>query len=143
MHQGGHQWCAVFIADFGLFLHHIGSDSNPGMTLKEPSRLRDCDVLRSCLKQSKEKIIIRPDFGRSYRHLSFRKQPMKTGHSTLLCYIIPSLLHPVSLGSFRNRYRGIYIYIYIYIIIIIIIISCWQHGYPWPSLATPPYRSSP
>ena len=29
------------------------------------------------------------------------------------------------------------------IIIIIIIISCWQHGYPWPSLATPPYRSSP
>ena len=32
--------------------------------------------------------------------------------------------------------------IYLYIIIIIII-SCWQHGYPWPSLATPPYRSSP
>ena len=29
------------------------------------------------------------------------------------------------------------------IIIIIIIISCWQHGYPWPSFATPPYRSSP
>ena len=29
------------------------------------------------------------------------------------------------------------------IVIIIIIISCWQHGYPWPSLATPPYRSSP
>ena len=28
-------------------------------------------------------------------------------------------------------------------VIIIIIISCWQHGYPWPSLATPPYRSSP
>ena len=21
--------------------------------------------------------------------------------------------------------------------------SCWWHGYPWPSLATPPYRSSP
>ena len=31
--------------------------------------------------------------------------------------------------------------IYIYIIIIIIM-SRWQHGYPWPSLATPPYRSS-
>ena len=31
----------------------------------------------------------------------------------------------------------------IYRVIIIIIISCWQHGYPWPSLATPPYRSSP
>ena len=45
----------VFIADFGLFLHHIGSDSNPGMTLEEPSRLRDLDVLCSCLYQSKEK----------------------------------------------------------------------------------------
>ena len=31
----------------------------------------------------------------------------------------------------------------IYIIIIIIIMSRWLHGYPWPSLATPPYRSSP
>ena len=27
--------------------------------------------------------------------------------------------------------------------IIIIIMSCRQHGYPWPSLATSPYRSSP
>ena len=108
MHQGGLQWCAVFIADFGLFLHHISSDSNPGLTLKEPSRLHDRDVLRSCLYQSKEKKnnIKRPDFGRSYRHLSFSKQPMKTGHSTLLCYITPSLPHPVSPGYFRNRYRG-------------------------------------
>ena len=45
----------VFIADFGLFLHHISSNSNPGMTLEEPSRLRDHNVLRSCLYQSKEK----------------------------------------------------------------------------------------
>ena len=28
-------------------------------------------------------------------------------------------------------------------VIIIIIMSCRQHGYPWPSLATSPYRSSP
>ena len=55
MHQGGLQWFTVFIADFGLFLHHIGSDSNPGMTLKEPNHLPDNDVLRSCLYQSKEK----------------------------------------------------------------------------------------
>ena len=27
--------------------------------------------------------------------------------------------------------------------IIIIIMSCRQHGYPWPSLATSPYHSSP
>ena len=29
------------------------------------------------------------------------------------------------------------------IINIIIIVSCHRHGYPWPSLATSPYRSSP
>ena len=29
------------------------------------------------------------------------------------------------------------------IIIIIIIMSCHRHGYPWPSLNTSPYRSSP
>ena len=29
------------------------------------------------------------------------------------------------------------------IIIIIIIMSCRQHGYPWPSLVTSPYHSSP
>ena len=29
------------------------------------------------------------------------------------------------------------------VIIIIIIMSCRQHGYPWPSLATSPYCSSP
>ena len=28
-------------------------------------------------------------------------------------------------------------------VIIIIIMSCCQHGYPWPSLATSPYHSSP
>ena len=32
--------------------------------------------------------------------------------------------------------------IIIIIIIIINIILCRQHGYPWPSLATPPYHSS-
>ena len=42
------------------------------------------------------------------------------GISTLVCYLMSNTFY-----------------------IIIIIISCWQHGYPWPSLATPPYRSSP
>ena len=38
----------------------------------------------------------------------------------------------------------IYIYIYIYIyIIILIIMPCHRHWYPWPSLATSPYRSLP
>ena len=56
MHQGGLQRCAVFIADFGLFLHHISSDSKPGLTLKEPSRHRDCDVYsRASTKAKKNK----------------------------------------------------------------------------------------
>ena len=48
--------------------------------------------------------------------------------------------------------ENLYIYIYIYnavfyvhkiiIIIIIIVMSYSQHGYPWSSLATSPYRSS-
>ena len=42
---------------------------------------------RASTKAKKKKKLIRPDFGLSYRHLSFSKQPMKTGHSTLLCYI--------------------------------------------------------
>ena len=44
----------VFIADFGLFLHHINSDRNTSMTLEEPSCLLDYDVLRSCLYHSKK-----------------------------------------------------------------------------------------
>ena len=39
-----------------------------------------------------------------YRHLSFSQ--WKIGHFTLLCYIIPSLPHPVSADYFRIRYRG-------------------------------------
>ena len=35
------------------------------------------------------------------------------------------------------------LYFHFSIIIIIIIMSCHLHGYPWPSLATFPYRSSP
>ena len=39
------------------------------------------------------------------------------------------------------RITWIIIIIILIIIIIIILMSCHQHGYPWPSLATPPYRS--
>ena len=79
MHQAGLLWCTVFIADFGLFSAFISAPIvTLGMILEEPSRLRDRDVLRSCLYQSKKKkILIRMDFGRSYRHLSFSKQPME------------------------------------------------------------------
>ena len=36
-----------------------------------------------------------------------------------------------------------YVYKSCIYIIIIIIMSCHEHGYPWPSLATSPYHSSP
>ena len=41
------------------YMHHIGSDSNPGLTLEEPSRLLDRDVLRSC-KNKTDKAGLRP-----------------------------------------------------------------------------------
>ena len=47
-------------------------------------------VIATCYARASTKAkknLIRPDFSCSYRHLSFSKQPMKTGHSTLLCYI--------------------------------------------------------
>ena len=72
----------VFIADFGLFLHHIGSDSKPrhdsGRVKPPPWSLVPLPKQR--------KIQIRPDFGRSYRHLSFSKQPIKTAFHTPLLY---------------------------------------------------------
>ena len=106
MHQGRSSVMHCLHRWFQGFLHNIGSDSNPGMTLEEPSHLLDHDVLRSCLYQSKKKKKIRPDFGRSYRHLSFSNSQWKTGHFTLLYYIIPSLPHLVSADYFQIRYRG-------------------------------------
>ena len=50
-------------------------------------------------------------------------------------------IHTLSLSL--SLYIYIYIYIYVYIYIYIIIMSCRQHGYPWLSLATSPYYSSP
>ena len=43
-----------------------------------------------------------------------------------------------------TTYRWLsFLQVTIYIIIIIIIMSCRQHGYPWPSLATSPNHWSP
>ena len=61
MHQGRSSVMLCLHCRFRVFLHHIGSDSNPGMTLEEPSRLPHCDVLRTCLYQKNKK----PNFGRS------------------------------------------------------------------------------
>ena len=106
----------VFINDFELFLHHIGSDRNPGMTLEEPTRLLNRDMLRSCLYQSKKKTLIRPDFGRSYIHLSFSNSQWKTGHSTLL-YYIQYHLYLIYIYIYIYIYIMSFIYIYIYIYI--------------------------
>ena len=66
------------------------------------------------------------------------------------------LTYKLYIYFFSKNYwlTNLYIYIYIYIHIqdlvlnssqgfIIIIILCRLHRYPWPSLATSPYRSSP
>ena len=47
-------------------------------------------------------------------------------------------LQPITFSSHLYIYIHAYIYIYI-----IIIMSCRQHRYPWPSLATSPNYSSP
>ena len=45
--------------------------------------------------------------------------------------------------SLHNQHLQLCCVIYFCFNILIIIMSCHQHGYPWPSLATSPYRSSP
>ena len=51
---------------------------------------------------------------------------------------------PLAYPFFYNSYFSLLLfYLLISIEFIIIIMSCRQHGYPWPSLATFPYRSSP
>ena len=52
-----------------------------------------------------------------------------------------ALGHINSCKLFNAKSCSIYIYIYIYIIIIMM--PWCRHGYPWPSLATSPYRSLP
>ena len=65
---------------------------------------------------------------------------LETG-GDLLPLNLPMKDHQLKLMS-KTLMSKYYIYTYIYIYIIIIM-SCRQHGYPWPSLATFPYRSSP
>ena len=75
------------------------------------------------------------------------------GYGTLATFLIGLVLWLINHRSLCNAQSCFYTYIK-YVICkhilpiytvkwFIIIISCWQHGYPWPSLATPPYRSSP
>ena len=45
------------------------------------------------------------------------------------------------LNKLSPQQRGGRVQLVCICIYIIIIMSCCQHGYPWPSLATPPYRS--
>ena len=47
----------------------------------------------------------------------------------------------LSVEGIKEKYLIICLTLYHFIIIIIM--SCRQHGYPWPSFATSPYRSSP
>ena len=51
------------------------------------SLIATCYARASTKAKKKKKSLIRPDFGRSYRHLSFSNSQWKTGHSTSLYYI--------------------------------------------------------
>ena len=53
--------------------------------------------------------------------------------------MVVAYFHPMSIFS---PYSARTIFLDNIIIIIIIIMSCRQHRYPWPSLATSPYHSS-
>ena len=60
---------------------------------------------------------------------------------------LPSKIYLIHrLGLFNSKYLLFYkdesLKRFLRLVIIIIILSCHQHGFPWPSLATPPYRSS-
>ena len=55
-----------------------------------------------------------------------------------------------SIRMFKHNWNSVWFFFFqiiivsiLQIVIIIIIMSCRQHGYPWPSLATSPYHSSP
>ena len=65
------------------------------------------------------------------------------GDKSFMCVQSIKVTIQKSLETYLMILVYIYIYIYIYIIIIIIIMSCRQHGYPWLTLATSPYHSSP
>ena len=69
MHQGGLQWCAIFIAGFGLFCIISAPTVAPAWLWKSQaaSVIATC-YARASTKAKKKKIKKRPDFGRSYRH---------------------------------------------------------------------------
>ena len=100
----GLQWCTVFITDFGFFCIILAPTATPAWLWKSQA----ASLIATCYACASTKaiIIIGPDFGRSYRHLSFSNSQWKTGHFTLLYYIIPSLPHLVSTDYFQIQYRG-------------------------------------
>ena len=85
----GLQWCTVFIADFGFFASYRLRQKrrHDSGRAKPPPWSRRVTLVPLPKQKYIYIYIIWPDFGRSYRHLSFSKSQWKTGHFTLLYYI--------------------------------------------------------
>ena len=69
----------------------------------------------------------------------------RTVNPMRMCFTVNSVWHVWHVGCcFASSRNVLSLYdqydVLDNIIIIIIIMSRYQHGYPWPSLATPPYR---
>ena len=78
-------------------------------------------------------------------YLTYELIPTSPPPTLLVLHFDPSYGKLVCLATqmSSDRTKQICLLMTIYIIISSIIMSCWQHGYPWLTLATFPYRSSP
>ena len=103
MHQGRSSVMYCLHRRFRVFCITSAPTETPAWLKKSQA----ASLIATCYARASTKAkTIRPDFGLSYRHLSFSNSQWKTGYFTLLYYIIPSLLHPVSADYFWIRYRG-------------------------------------
>ena len=84
-------------------------------------------------------------FSKHHSFFSFYLDSFRIPVEFVQCQAVQILLNChnlYSISSFKRFFFN-FSFIYFYLIIIIIIMLCRQHGYPWPSLATSPYYSSP
>ena len=64
-------------------------------------------------------------------------------HTSIYIYIYTYTHTHLYIYIYIYTYTHLYIYTHTYTHLYIVIMSCRQHGYPWPSLTTSPYHSSP
>ena len=91
MHQGRSSVMHCLHRRFRVFCIISAPTATPAWLWKSQA----ASLITTCYARASTKAInIRPDFGRYYRHLSFSNSQWKTGHFTLLYYIIPQVIWP-------------------------------------------------